>query len=140
MLISDRTRYGMALARSYLRSALAALPQDAATDTVRHVLPSLIRDFDAKIGTDDEPVPGDHDEDCRRCGVPVADGWHPKEGGTLVPVEPYQSAGLRLPAWGDCRGSYVSDLDRYRSVNPPVPIFEGADAAEFGPAHRRGEC
>jgi hypothetical protein len=133
MLISDRTRYGMALARNYLRSALAALPNDAATDTARHVLPALIHDFDSKIGEEEGAAPGDHDEDCRRCGVPLADGWHARDGGTLVPVEPYRSAGLRLPARGDCRGSYVSDLDRYRSVNPPVPVFEGAD-------HHEREC
>jgi hypothetical protein len=62
------------------------------------------------VGQQQRGHAGDHDEDNDRYGV--ADGWHPKDGaaeGAVVPVEPFQSAGLRLPSRGDCRGSYVAD-------------------------------
>jgi hypothetical protein len=132
--LSESERQDRIRARRRLRAALACLDEDLpCLAPARIYLAAYIHTIDAVIGTEDDMVPGDHDEDCRRCGVPVADGWHPKDGAMLVPVEPFRGAGLRLPSRGDCRGSYVSDLDRYRSVNPSVVVHGGAD-------HHEREC
>lgn len=71
MLLTDPIRYGMALARAHLKEALRVLPAAEPADTARGILPSLIRDFDAKIG-DEEDCGGYHTEGCR-CGAMVDD-------------------------------------------------------------------
>lgn len=137
--LSESERQDRIRARRRLRAALACLEDDLpCLSPARLFLTASIHTIDAVVG-EDEPAPGDHDEDTDRYGV--ADGWHAKDGaaaGALVPVEPYRSAGLRLPARGDCRSAYKPRRE-FASVNPDVGIVSDPDRCGL-PGHHEREC
>lgn len=124
MPTSDSDRRALATVRGHLKKAFDAVPQKGrSVSHMRPILACFISSINDEIGTV---------EDDAAAGWPTADHWH--DG----------PAPVRRPAYVPCPKVDGEPDERTLGRDPQDewgwPPKDGAEGAEVGPRHSRGDC